>query len=535
VPISLLARAVEPAGRDLASSLLRLAEAGFLCESGSGPPVEYAFRHPLIEAVAFDSQLRQKRARIHAAIAHAIVDLDPDGLDEQAARLAYHFENADEPLAAVRWHRRAAEWIGLAEPSEALRHWRRVRQLARRLDDSAGAEALALACHQTLNLGWRLGLSDEEMRAAVAQCRETAGRIDPALIVRVLCAYALCQNSRGAIRENVEPLTEALRIARAERSPDMEIDVLLTLGDSMALLGRLREAERFCTRVIALTRGDAAHVNFGGTRSCIKSLASRGSIRAELGRHREAQEDLEQALRLSDEQARSENLLFSLRLALELADLSGVTQLSLARARRLAQLAQESGSPLFELDASLCAGIAHSSHERFEEAIGLLEQAVERIDERGFAKPERGRALTALSRAYLGAGRLPEAVETAARAVRACQAAGTRSRECMARIALARAQLARDGVAARRKVREGLSKVEALVEETGARGYRPFMCEIRALLARAGDDAVTARGELRRAQRLFTRMGASGHAERVERELAALQSSGPGARARRGP
>jgi hypothetical protein len=152
---------------------------------------------------------------------------------------------------------------------------------------------------------------------------------------------------------------------------------------------------------------------------------------------------------------------------------------------------------------------------------------VERIDERGFAKPDLGRALTALAGAYLGAGRAPEAVKTAERAVRTCRTAGTRSRECMARLALARAQLASHGAAARRKVRAGLARIEALVEETGARAHRPFVAEIRARMAAAAGDADAARKELQLAHRLFAQMGATVHAQRTAHELTPPPSGAP--------
>ena len=62
----------------------------------------------------------------------------------------------------------------------------------------------------------------------------------------------------------------------------------------------------------------------------------------------------------------------------------------------------------------------------------------------------------------------------------------------------------------------------ALIESTGARVYMPHVHETRARLAHgAGDEAAFER-ELRQAQRLFAKMGATGHAERVARELAAL-------------
>ncbi len=53
----------------------------------------------------------------------------------------------------------------------------------------------------------------------------------------------------------------------------------------------------------------------------------------------------------------------------------------------------------------------------------------------------------------------------------------------------------------------------------GARSFEPFIHEQRARLKRAAGDEPGARRELREAHRLYTEMGATGHAERVEREL----------------
>ena len=64
-----------------------------------------------------------------------------------------------------------------------------------------------------------------------------------------------------------------------------------------------------------------------------------------------------------------------------------------------------------------------------------------------------------------------------------------------------------------------LEAAEDLVKETGARVYLPFICEERAALALLlGDGAGRAR-YLRDAHRLFTAMGATGHAERIAKEL----------------
>ncbi len=58
-----------------------------------------------------------------------------------------------------------------------------------------------------------------------------------------------------------------------------------------------------------------------------------------------------------------------------------------------------------------------------------------------------------------------------------------------------------------------------LVGKTGARGVEPQILEQRAELARQLGDEAGYERELRRAQRLFVEMGATGHARRVAAQL----------------
>jgi hypothetical protein len=69
-----------------------------------------------------------------------------------------------------------------------------------------------------------------------------------------------------------------------------------------------------------------------------------------------------------------------------------------------------------------------------------------------------------------------------------------------------------------------LGRAAELIEEFGARVYRPQICEERAELARLRGGDATYQRHLREAHRLYTEMGATGHAERLARELAELQT-----------
>ena len=74
------------------------------------PRAAYAFRHPLIRTVAYESQLKSDRARRHRTLAAAIELRDTESSDQSAALIAEHLQAAGDGHAAYGWHMRAATW-----------------------------------------------------------------------------------------------------------------------------------------------------------------------------------------------------------------------------------------------------------------------------------------------------------------------------------------------------------------------------------------------------------------------------------------
>ncbi len=69
---------------------------------------DYAFTHPLTQAVAYGSQLLERRQRLHVAVARALQSMHPDRLGQHAGLLAHHYAAANWVFEARRWQRRAA-------------------------------------------------------------------------------------------------------------------------------------------------------------------------------------------------------------------------------------------------------------------------------------------------------------------------------------------------------------------------------------------------------------------------------------------
>ena len=106
--------------------------------------------------------------------------------------------------------------------------------------------------------------------------------------------------------------------------------------------------------------------------------------------------------------------------------------------------------------------------------------------------------------------------------------------ECEARLAVAQVLTRAEGPAAAEEIGRALDRAAELVEHSGARLYQPRVHEARAELARVLGDQAERDRELREAHRLYTEMGATGHAQRLAKELRPVNCSSCGHENREG-
>jgi hypothetical protein len=112
-------------GADLDAQLVELKRLEFLHELGDRDEPRYAFKHALIQEVAYESLLSIRRRAVHAAAARALESLHRGRLEQVYDRLADHWYRAEEAEPAVeflsRFAAQAAGAYAHVEASEALR------------------------------------------------------------------------------------------------------------------------------------------------------------------------------------------------------------------------------------------------------------------------------------------------------------------------------------------------------------------------------------------------------------------------------
>jgi tetratricopeptide (TPR) repeat protein len=93
----------------LMSQLSTLESAGLIGLAQYEPDLEYLFRHTLVQDAAYATLLASDRKRLHRVVGEALEHLYPDRLNEYAAVLASHFQQADDAPHARAYFVRAGE------------------------------------------------------------------------------------------------------------------------------------------------------------------------------------------------------------------------------------------------------------------------------------------------------------------------------------------------------------------------------------------------------------------------------------------
>ncbi len=521
-PEPLLAAVAELPADELKAALAALHRAEFIHEQAIYPVAEYAFKHPLTQEVALGSQLKERRRQVHAAVARAIEQQHPDHLDERAALLAHHWEEAGEALSAARSHRRAAEWVGRTDFAAATHHWGRVRKLLRELPDDHEAAALGIAaCMQLLNVSWRVGTGLDEARALLEEGQRLASAIDDRRARLYLSmVYGRSRCSDGDVAEYLEVAFEARRAALAIDDVGVQANACFYLVDALSIATRLLEALPLAEEGLARFSRDIPSADMiMGINPCSLFRFWRGYCLTWMGRLPEGLDDLSRTCHLAEEDGTPELAGYALFVAAEAYYRSHDADRALASARQVEEISRRVGEPpILTAFAQISFGCAHLAGGRATDAIEPARTALAMM--RHVEKETAGFAATLLAEALLQTGDLLAAQSAAAEAIALSRRSLRGVYEALAHGVMARALLRSDGAEARDAAEAALANAAALIERCGALTLAPALCEWRAELAAVLGEDVTRAQLLRQAQQGYDEIGAPLHAARLRKELA---------------
>ncbi|MCV7169516.1 AAA family ATPase [Mycobacterium manitobense] len=243
-------------------------------------PEEYVFHHPLIRAVAYESQLKSGRADLHRRLAAAIERRWPESLDKNAAVVAEHLEAAGDLHAAYGWHMRAGWWSLNRDILAARLSWESACAAADALPaDDPARTSMQIAPRTLLCLtAWRVhvsifGVPFDELR----QLCEKAD--DKASLAMGMAGLVMEHANRAQLRDASALVAEYMAVIDSIGDPNLTVGLSFAAIQTKAETDELSDLIRWADTVIDLAEGDPTRGNIVIGSPLATAMAARGFAR----------------------------------------------------------------------------------------------------------------------------------------------------------------------------------------------------------------------------------------------------------------
>ena len=285
------------------SQLSKLESAGLIRLVQYEPELEYLFRHVLVQDAAYGTLLTTDRKRLHQAVGEAVETLYADRLDELAAMLARHFQQAGDEEHALDYYTRAGDsalasfanqeaeslfrsalalpcsppqrvlllsslgeaLYGQSRHAEAIETWREGIKICQTLDDKDG---IARLYARSARAAWYADDTPEGLRLCQEGLAAVAGAPESAEQARLIHEAARAYLFNGHDEEAITLCYQALEMAERLGAIDVQADTLTTIGilpdqDPDETLAALRKAVELAESADLLQIAFRAYHNLG--------------------------------------------------------------------------------------------------------------------------------------------------------------------------------------------------------------------------------------------------------------------------------
>jgi adenylate cyclase len=276
-----------------------LIEAELVEQVASTPQPTYAFSHPLIQAVAYESQLKAGRSELHRRVAAVMQRTHGGFTGQEAAIVATQYAAAGDLRDAYDWHMQAATWYGAHDIWAARASWQQALRVA---DDLPVDEPdrltmriapRALLCGSAFQVGGTpADTGFNELRALTTD----AG--DKKSLALGMAGHLTTLTFNAHYRKAAAMASEFATLVESIGDPAMTVGLFYAAGQAKWEAGEATESLRLAQRVIDLADGDAEMGNFVIGSPLAWAITLKGAAGMFLGR-RGWRGDLEEGIALA--------------------------------------------------------------------------------------------------------------------------------------------------------------------------------------------------------------------------------------------
>ena len=500
---------------EIDAALAVLCDAEFVFEQAIYPVQEYAFKHALTLEVAYNTQLADRRRPLHTATAHALVDTVGHKVDEHAALIGRQFEAAEDWLEAARWYAQAAQWMMRSDVVGAMQHFRTAHDLIGRAPESEDGKRIDLqTCLRILDLGYRVGLEPQEGERVFER--------------GMLLAQQLGDREAAALMESLRTRADWLsgrRVGGAmpemtgATDPESVFQSAINAAAAAMLGGTLAQAVAASDGAMELIERRPGLLST--SMASVFVVSARSLFLGFSGRLDEAEELSSRALEATRTAGlvESEGFVNGYRATALLS--RGHGQEALRHARRALEIAENLDSPLSRALARMQCALVGSFLALWPDTERWGQEGIAIIREHHVGMMYEPNLLTFWAEALASRGESERAQGLIGEAITKAQSSSNRVMEFRAHLGQARILLRTSAGAHADAIEAALRTAETLAREIDLAGWLPWVYEDRAALALALGDQATQRLHLEEARRLYQKIGATGHLERLAREVGA--------------
>ncbi|MGP4053481.1 ATP-binding protein [Mycobacterium sp. 4D054] len=451
----------------------------------------FVFCHPVVRAVAYESQLRSTRNRLHRRAAGALAQTDAVTADQHAAMIAEHLHAAGDLRAACEWHMRAGNWLQRRDRAAAWASWQRARAAATGLPESDPDRARILTtvltrlCTEVSKTGGNL--SDAGFDDLRALC--TASGDDRSLAIGT-AGMIMGLTGQHRHREALALTVDLQSLIESVGDPALTCGLLPAITYAMSEVGRLREALRLAEKVIGLAADDVAKGNVLFGSPLVSAIRMRGLYRLCLGIDG-WRTDGDAAIALSrhlDPTSRVSSVLYKYILAVPVGALK-VDRVARRQTAEALSVAEQAGDRHTLALARIARGLVLvHGRDPGEEGTVLLRQARESVTTGGFTLNAVALVDPALALVSARAGELGHAIDLSRGAIAQMSHSGEVLSMGVATTVLVESLLARGAEGDRAEAIAAVQRLAAIPTDDGFVLNELPVLRLRALIARSDGD-----------------------------------------------
>jgi class 3 adenylate cyclase/tetratricopeptide (TPR) repeat protein len=349
-------------------------------EQGLSPEPAYIFKHAVIQDVAYNSLLLQRRKALHRAVGEAIEELYPDRLEEHYTELAHHFSQGEVWDKALVYCRQAGEKaLARSARREVVAYFESALSVLPHLPQTRATQEQAIDLRLALRTALHLSGDLERLLVVLREAEALAVALNDARrLAQISVSLTVYFRHMGVYDQARVTAQRTLALATASGDGGLQALANLYLGIAYQAQGDYRRAIGHIGQTVASLDGPQRRERFGqAVLPAVHARTHLAMCHAELGAFAEGSPLGDEGLQIATEVAHPGSLMWASYGTGLLALRRGDLPRALPLLEQAMGICQGADFPAFFSSTAAALGAVYTLDGRIADAMPLLTRALE--------------------------------------------------------------------------------------------------------------------------------------------------------------